>query len=413
MKKMLLPLLFTAAAGFAQDTCETAETITTGTYTTQAIDGTNLTDGCWNSVNIVGAHAEWYKYIATADGIARINTAFEENDGDTMSNNIKMSVYEGTCANMHCHMIDGSWTESESYHVNKEFEVRAGKTYYIAFDDYWSGKKLKFELSLETPVCNAEIPFEENWNSHLSFTCWKTFNTNYRQKWAFYQELLADEIAYTNVAASFPEDGPGPKNDWLISPALLFEAGKEYTISIKYNAYDIGTSLVNEMFAVKLLSDPTPIADTQVGLGQVTGITADGGILIPPFNYDGAKTVTYTYEPETSGSMHLGIHSLAPGNAQNNVLIIYQVKVDTVLANETPDALGFSVFPNPAGDLITVSGADITSVEIRDMNGRRIKQYKYNNATTTEIDLTEMQSGMYLLTIASTKGTETKKVVKN
>lgn len=411
MKNFLLPLLLAAVPCLAQNTCETAVTVTTGTYTTGTIDGTNVTNGCWNSIDIVGDHAVWYKYTPETDGIARLTTAFEENDGDTMSDNTKFSVYGGTCANMYCHAMDGLWSEAESYLADTTFEVRTGKTYYIAFDDYWSNKKLKFELSLETPMCNTEFPFIETWNSPLGFTCWKTFNTNHIQKWGFYMEHLADDIAYTNVAASFPAQGPGPKNDWLISPALHLEAGKDYTFSIKYNALQVGTNIVEEMFAAKLLSEPTPIAPVQAGLGQVSNIAQTGGTSAP-FNYDGATTVSYTYTAEATGDMYLGIHALTPSNAENNILIIYEVRVDQVLANETPDASAFMVFPNPANDRITVSGADITSIEVTDMNGRIINRTAYNNATAAEMDLSGMQSGMYLVKIASLQGQETKKVIK-
>jgi len=66
-----------------------------------------------------------------------------------------------------------------------------------------------------------------------------------------------------------------------------------------------------------------------------------------------------------------------------------------------------TVYPNPAEDIVYISGENIFSVEIKDLSGRIIKQ---SNETT--ISVKELQSGIYLFVIQTESGIVTKKIVK-
>jgi len=74
--------------------------------------------------------------------------------------------------------------------------------------------------------------------------------------------------------------------------------------------------------------------------------------------------------------------------------------------NETENPK-LSVFPNPAEDIVYISGENISSVEIKDLSGRIIKQ---SNETT--ISIKELQSGIYLFVIQTESGMITKKIMK-
>lgn len=92
--------------------------------------------------------------------------------------------------------------------------------------------------------------------------------------------------------------------------------------------------------------------------------------------------------------------------------------VDTLLGvhDVVATTKGFSVYPNPTTGIINVSNADnmlVNNVSIVDLNGRTVKSVKFNGATDAQVNISDLASGVYMMTIASDKGTTTKKIVKN
>ncbi|KGO94855.1 T9SS type A sorting domain-containing protein [Flavobacterium subsaxonicum] len=90
---------------------------------------------------------------------------------------------------------------------------------------------------------------------------------------------------------------------------------------------------------------------------------------------------------------------------------------DSLLAvKDVVAATQFSIFPNPATNVINVTNADntlVNNVAIVDVNGRTVKSVKFNGAAETQVNISDLASGVYMVTIASENGTTTKKIVKN
>jgi len=154
--KKLLVLFLTL--GFlqanAQNTCATAIPITAGSFTVDIVDGTNIITNCSD-----GSRAEWYSYTPTQNHSVTISS-------DLMTNvckDTRFNVYIGSCENLVCYTGDddsGNITCSTgtTYLSTKTFDVLAGTTYYIAWDDRWSNTGFDFILSegsfIENP-CNT------------------------------------------------------------------------------------------------------------------------------------------------------------------------------------------------------------------------------------------------------------------
>ncbi|GHT15230.1 hypothetical protein AGMMS4956_14750 [Bacteroidia bacterium] len=78
------------------------------------------------------------------------------------------------------------------------------------------------------------------------------------------------------------------------------------------------------------------------------------------------------------------------------------------------DAAAISVYPNPAGDLVTVAGEhNITSVALYNLAGQKLLQLEAANVNTVTVPLVGYSAGIYLLQITTEKGIVTKKVVKD
>jgi hypothetical protein len=78
----------------------------------------------------------------------------------------------------------------------------------------------------------------------------------------------------------------------------------------------------------------------------------------------------------------------------------------------------FSVYPNPSSDIFFIANSGSTAVfnyEILDMNGRVILKANnsINGSTTTELDLSKAEIGVYLLRIFNDRAEKTFRVVKN
>jgi hypothetical protein len=80
---------------------------------------------------------------------------------------------------------------------------------------------------------------------------------------------------------------------------------------------------------------------------------------------------------------------------------------ENVLAN-------LSVYPNPTSDVVNVSvDALVSNVAIADLNGRTVKTVKFDGVSNASVNVSDLASGVYMMTVSSDKGTTTKKIVKN
>ena len=79
------------------------------------------------------------------------------------------------------------------------------------------------------------------------------------------------------------------------------------------------------------------------------------------------------------------------------------------------DAAKFSVFPNPATNNVTIAttnNAIVNGITITDLNGRTVKTFTLNAGANANVNIAELSAGVYMMNIASDKGTVTKKIVK-
>lgn len=96
-------------------------------------------------------------------------------------------------------------------------------------------------------------------------------------------------------------------------------------------------------------------------------------------------------------------------------LFIDQLTVATGVAGVDENAIAnLSVYPNPANDVVNVTvDALVSNVAIVDLNGRTVKSVKFDGVSTASVNVSDLASGVYMMTVSSDKGTTTKKIVKN
>ncbi|TYB71794.1 T9SS type A sorting domain-containing protein [Bizionia saleffrena] len=152
MKKitLLLALIFSTTI-YSQDSCSSPQAITSGLYTVTAIDGTEgVTLVCTGGQNAV--NAEWFTYTPSNNYTVTVTTDLAINTGgDT-----RFHVYTGTCGALVCHSGDDDG--GSGFLSVASFNVLAGETYFIVFDNRWESDGFDFQLT-EAPYIEPLVSF--------------------------------------------------------------------------------------------------------------------------------------------------------------------------------------------------------------------------------------------------------------
>ena len=86
--------------------------------------------------------------------------------------------------------------------------------------------------------------------------------------------------------------------------------------------------------------------------------------------------------------------------------------VDICSNVETENELSLTIHPNPFNYQVQISGfLDQASVEIFDLSGKMIRDFQIGN-TSSNLDLSNLQKGIYLISITTHSQTKTQKIVK-
>lgn len=92
-------------------------------------------------------------------------------------------------------------------------------------------------------------------------------------------------------------------------------------------------------------------------------------------------------------------------------VFIAKLEKDFLSVTEDSETI-LKIYPNPVNNRIFIeNGTLITKVTLRDLNGRRIIS-KTPNSTETELDITQLSQGVYILEIKSGNNTSMEKIVK-
>lgn len=176
--------------------------------------------------------------------------------------------------------------------------------------------------------------------------------------------------------------------------------------------------------------------DGQVGVLDTnpTDPTALAIVPIPDFEYEGetwynvmivqdntAETIQYyidgelLYTGDAFGATNIEQIVILNDNYEGFAYIDNMSVTNVLSRNNAVLASQFSVFPNPTTGIINVANADalVNNVAIVDINGRTVKTANFAGVSEASVNISDLASGVYMMTISSDKGTTTKKIVKN
>ena len=193
---------------------------------------------------------------------------------------------------------------------------------------------------------------------------------------------------------------------FAISRGVTLEGGQPVTVTLyASNFRATGNTTSTASYNVTYGTAQTAAAQTNI-VASETGLSAAAFTL-----------KTYNFTPATTGTYYIGIRNLSPANTggATHALLIDNFSVTQVLSNNTFVESKIGVYPNPVNDAFVIENNEsltITSLTISDINGRTVKNINVNSIGN-EINISELNSGIYFLNIATDNGTATKKIIKN
>lgn len=201
--------------------------------------------------------------------------------------------------------------------------------------------------------------------------------------------------------AAVPNATVTANNDWAITPQITLNASGN---TLKFWAKSCSTDYGIERFKVGVSTTGTAPSDFTI-------ITA--GPYLTTLNNVTWVEYTYNLDNYANQPVYVGINCVSNdqfGFAVDDVSI-----TANVMSTESFVASNFSVFPNPANDLVNINaknGMAVQSVQLADLNGRIVKNLNVN-AVQAQVSLGDLQSGVYLLKIVTDQGSGSTRIVKN
>jgi hypothetical protein len=321
MKKitLLLTLCFASFWTFGQNTCATAVPIIAGFHVVTAIDGTDVpTPVCaTNGVITANGKGEWYSYTPTQNYTVTVSTNIVEN---TPRVDTRLHVYAGVCGSLTCY--DGDDDSGLNYSSVAVFNVTAGTTYIIAFDNRWSASGFTFQL--------LEGPFVEPIPQRISYTTQNisTINSAYNLCVVDMNGDRIDDIVgvspnnlkihfqgtngtFTNT--NFPITGTSSMPSWSLAAGdynkdgyndLILGGGNAVTF---WKSNSIGTGYINESFSQYVFCQRTNFVDlnNDGNLDAFSCHDVDPNVY---FMNDGTGALTFFQSGITPGATTIGIH---------------------------------------------------------------------------------------------------------
>ena len=160
MKKTtsIIVLLFSLTFAIAQNDCSTALPILLGSTTTAPAftneTGTPPTAFCGlNNNNAIPTKGKWYTYTALQNNSLIISTVLPQNNNE----DTRIIIYTGSCAGLVCVAANDDYNGGLTSQIS--FDVSAGTTYTIAFDNRFSNAGFDFTLMLAPPPAADRLAF--------------------------------------------------------------------------------------------------------------------------------------------------------------------------------------------------------------------------------------------------------------
>lgn len=236
------------------------------------------------------------------------------------------------------------------------------------------------------------------WNADVAAN-----GTNWYIAYPPYASMVSD--GYQSIGSyTSPVDNTNAR---LFSRGINLEADKEVEISFDVRKYATNDATGTVDFQLSVGSDQTELAQTEI-------LISETDLQSTTFERKSAL-----YKPLSSGVYYfsfLNNSPIEPTPDQFSLVIVDNFSVkQKVLQNSNFVNSLFSIIPNPANNFVNISGNNVNfnSIKITDLNGRIVKDVTFEGVSSTQLAISDLSAGVYIMNIYSIEGVATKKLIKN
>lgn len=229
------------------------------------------------------------------------------------------------------------------------------------------------------------------------------------------QQLKINEVMASNTATLASD--LGNFGDWVelynLTNADIDLSGlyftDDITIPTKYQ-FPIGSAnviLPPNGFKLIWADDSAQALHANFKLSGTTGETiaifaADGITLIDSVSF-GAQTTDVSYGRSSDGAANWTLFNTSTPNASNN-----PTSIDNNLQTYTTS----KIYPNPTNERFFVSGNNVDCIKVIDISGKICMTMQANKLTNQEINISNLQEGIYLIQIIANNNVSFEKLIK-
>lgn len=190
--------------------------------------------------------------------------------------------------------------------------------------------------------------------------------------------------------------------------AYKINTNKDY---IGYTTVQNPTNADNDFFKFTVTDNVNAVVSvTSIVTSSMNGtiLNSAGTAVGTPQNNSG-NTLSFT-RTLTPGDYFLRLTSTSPTNT--NYQTPYQFNITTTLSTGDNSFASFEYYPNPVKDVLHLDNISLTKASIYSVLGQLIDTKTFENATSNTLDLSSIESGIYLIVLENDLEQKTIKVIK-
>ena len=244
--------------------------------------------------------------------------------------------------------------------------------------------------------------------------CWSQTTLEYRENSFFRAYNLADFSITEDFGITSVEYGQGAADDGKLITCNIYTATSDdlttATLTLVGSATHTSAAADDLTLISVALSATIPASTTTIVFETLAGDsgTNTGETFFPGINTGGENDDSYLKATECGIAAPATATSI--GFADNQYVM--NVIGDVLSVDEFSLDNSISVYPNPTNNIINLdvsNAVTVKSIELYNVIGKQV--IKANNTST--LDLSNLESGVYMLKVATDLGSITKKIIRS
>ncbi len=204
-------------------------------------------------------------------------------------------------------------------------------------------------------------------------------------------------IGFTDLATNGFDQNYDSKR--LPTPISIYSLNSNRELGIQ------GRSLFNENHEIPL-GFSTQVQENQeytILIGSLEGNLIGGAMVYLKDNI--LNTVTNLSETDYTFTSNAG-------HQTNRFVLVFS---EEFFGTSGTSLESITLYPNPTQNILNIVSpqADITSIEVYDLRGRKMNTIDFNNQSNYQVDLSNLVSALYFIKINTVSGSITKRIIKN